>query len=94
MAEFWVIFGVFCGIDEFRNGLLHLGAQISEAQVDDLIMILDKDGDGEIDYSEFARWFGRGAPPPPMLPQARAAAAAQVRILLLAACCLYIHASD
>ena len=59
--------------DEFKNGLLALGAQISEAQIEDLIMILDKDGDGEIDYQEFARWFGRGPPPPPMLPQAKAA---------------------
>ena len=63
--------------DEFKNGLLSLGANISEGQIDDLVMILDKDGDGEIDYQEFARWFGRGAPPPPMLPQAKAAQEAQ-----------------
>ena len=59
--------------DEFKNGLLSLGANVSEAQIEDLITLLDKDGDGEIDYQEFARWFGRGAPPPPMLPQAKAA---------------------
>jgi Ca2+-binding EF-hand superfamily protein len=63
--------------DEFKNGLLSLGAKVTEAQIDDLITILDKDGDGEIDYQEFARWFGRGAPPPPMLPQAKAAQQAQ-----------------
>jgi Ca2+-binding EF-hand superfamily protein len=57
--------------DEFRNGLMSLGATISETQIYDLITILDKDGDGTIDYQEFARWFGAGPPPPPMLPQAK-----------------------
>ena len=58
--------------DEFRNGLASLGANVSEAQIDDLIMILDQDGDGEIDYQEFAAWFGAGPPPPPILPEVKA----------------------
>eukprot|EP01043_Picozoa_sp_COSAG02_P099358 COSAG02_NODE_35468_length_468_cov_0.487805_1_plen_143_part_10 len=52
-------------------------ALLAAVPIYDLVMILDKDGDGEIDYQEFARWFGRGAPPPPMLPQAKAAQQAQ-----------------
>ena len=35
---------------EFRQGLLSLGAQITEQQIDDLVTILDSDGDGVIDY--------------------------------------------
>ena len=57
--------------DEFKNGLMSLGANVSEAQIDDLITILDKDGDGEIDYREFSLWFGAGPPPPPVLPQVK-----------------------
>ena len=58
--------------DEFRSGLLALGAQITEEQVDDLVTILDKDGSGEIDYHEFGRWFGRGPPPAPPTPEVKA----------------------
>jgi len=54
---------------EFSRGLTKLGAQLSASQLDDLISILDKDGDGTIDYVEFARWFGAGPPPPPVLPE-------------------------
>ena len=56
---------------EFERGLKSLGAEIEPQQLDDLIAILDKDGDGSIDYSEFARWFGAGPPPPPELPEVR-----------------------
>ena len=63
--------------DEFRNGLASLGANVSEAQIDDLIMILDQDGDGEIDYQEFAAWFGSGPPPPPIMPEVQARIEAQ-----------------
>eukprot|EP01052_Picozoa_sp_SAG31_P029275 SAG31_NODE_2897_length_4936_cov_3.814348_3_plen_406_part_00 len=38
----------------------------------------DKDGDGEIDYPEFARWFGRGAPPAPPTPEVLARQAAKI----------------
>jgi Ca2+-binding EF-hand superfamily protein len=34
--------------DEFRNGLHSLGSEVSHEQVEDLIMILDTDGDGEV----------------------------------------------
>jgi hypothetical protein len=54
------------------QGLLSLGANISEVHVEDLITMLDNDGSGEINYTEFARWFGRGPPPPPMTQEMRA----------------------
>jgi hypothetical protein len=58
-------------------GLASLGTDISEERADDFFAILDRDGDGEIDYTEFARWFGAGPPPPPMLPQVKAMQDAQ-----------------
>jgi hypothetical protein len=54
---------------EFARGLKSLGAELDQQQLDDLITILDTDGNGTIDYSEFAKWFGAGPPPPPMLPE-------------------------
>ena len=63
--------------DEFKSGLLSLGATVSQSQLDDLLMILDTDGDGTVDYQEFARWFGNGPPPPPMLPETKARMDAQ-----------------
>ena len=66
--------------DEFRNGLAALGANISEAQIEDLITMLDHDGDGEIDYQEFARWFGAGPPPPPMTPEMKMRAQMQTEV--------------
>ena len=66
------------------------GAPIDDAQIDDIFALLDKDGDGSIDYQEFARWFGAGPPPPPMLPEIKlrldaqqdAGGAAQVTIAI------------
>ena len=42
---------------EFREGLRGLGINLPISQVEDLIATFDKDGDGEIDYSEFVREF-------------------------------------
>ena len=57
--------------EELQQGLAKLDVGVTPAEVNDFFDILDRDGDGEIDYSEFARWFGKGAPPPPVLPQVR-----------------------
>ena len=56
-------------VGELQRGLADLGAEVSAEQVADFFEILDQDGDGEIDYTEFAQWFGTGPPPPPALPQ-------------------------
>lgn len=53
------------------------GPAISDQQVKDIFAILDADGDGGIDYQEFARWFGNGPPPPPMLPETKSRMDAQ-----------------
>ena len=39
--------------EEFRIGLKSIGVPMTDAQLTDLIDILDEDGDGEIDYGEF-----------------------------------------
>ena len=41
--------------DEFRQGVKALVRGMDDATVDELITIVDKDGDGEIDYLEFAK---------------------------------------
>ena len=39
--------------EEFRTGLKSIGVPMTDDQLTKLIEILDEDGDGEIDYSEF-----------------------------------------
>jgi len=39
--------------DEFRQGLKGIGVPMDDEQLTKLIEILDEDGNGEIDYSEF-----------------------------------------
>ena len=41
--------------DEFRKGVKALVRGMTDEKVDSLIKIVDKDGDGEIDYLEFAK---------------------------------------
>eukprot|EP00698_Gefionella_okellyi_P008576 TRINITY_DN212_c1_g1_i1.p1 TRINITY_DN212_c1_g1~~TRINITY_DN212_c1_g1_i1.p1 ORF type:complete len:1273 (+),score=360.04 TRINITY_DN212_c1_g1_i1:159-3977(+) len=40
--------------DEFRNGLQHLGAPLSDTEFEKLLKRCDPDGTGEIDYDSFA----------------------------------------
>ena len=46
---------------ELTRGLTALSTGISTAQADDFFDILDQNGDGEIDYTEFARLDRRPA---------------------------------
>ena len=39
---------------EFRDGLKGIGVPLDDQQLTQLINLLDEDGDGEIDYGEFA----------------------------------------
>eukprot|EP01052_Picozoa_sp_SAG31_P060047 SAG31_NODE_19269_length_607_cov_1.496063_1_plen_85_part_10 len=48
---------------------MFVGSSLTDEQISDMMVLLDKDGDGEIDYREFARWFGRGPPPAPPTPE-------------------------
>ena len=43
---------------EFGEGMEALGVGITGRQVEDLLALLDRDGDGSIDYREFASEFG------------------------------------
>lgn len=50
---------------------------LSDQDISDMMMLLDSDGDVEIDYQEFAAWFGSGPPPPPIMPEVQARIEAQ-----------------
>ena len=41
--------------DELRHGLVSLGIEMSDARLADIVALLDRDHDGSIDYTEFAR---------------------------------------
>lgn len=41
-------------VEEFRKGLKAAKCGLADFQIDELMMLLDKDQDGEIDYSEFS----------------------------------------
>ena len=44
-----------------NTGLAGLGVQLPADQREAMLDMLDKDGDGDIDYEEFVRWFKGGA---------------------------------
>jgi len=44
----------FISTDELRNVLKSLGENMTEAEIDDMLQMADKNGDGQIDYHEFA----------------------------------------
>ena len=58
--------------EELKKGLASLGAAVSEQTIEDMFSMLDKDGDGSVEYMEFARWFGAGPPPAPTTPEVKA----------------------
>lgn len=45
-------------IDEFVNGLKPLGKPPTSSEIEDVIHVIDQDGDGEIDYLEFVTLIG------------------------------------
>ena len=44
--------------DEFRTGIRGVAPQVPSAAVEEMILSMDKDGDGEIDYLEFSKKYG------------------------------------
>jgi calmodulin len=40
--------------EELRHVMKSIGEQLTEAEIDEMIKLADKDGDGAIDYTEFA----------------------------------------
>ena len=54
---------------ELKQGLAVLGVTVPEQLVVDMFTLLDKDGGGDVEYMEFARWFGAGPPPAPLTPE-------------------------
>jgi Ca2+-binding EF-hand superfamily protein/CRP-like cAMP-binding protein len=67
-------------VEEFRNGLHYIGVELSESQFAELLDMVDADGGGQIDYTEFAEnlaraddqfyssWFSGEAGPEAQLP--------------------------
>ena len=45
---------------EFRKTLTTLGEQMSEEEVDEMMAVLDKDGDGNLNYEEFLQFIVHG----------------------------------
>lgn len=46
--------------DEFRTGMARLNVGLTIQQIEDLLMVVDKDGSGSLDYTEFMEMFGDG----------------------------------
>ena len=72
---------------EFRTGLRALSKKgkafdftVKAYQIEELIQLLDADGNGSIDYSEFVAWFSpKAAPKATAAPAARSAPAAKAK---------------
>ena len=50
--------------EEFRTGVSSLNPNIDRESIASLIDVMDKDGDGEIDYLEFAKQYGSASTAP------------------------------
>ena len=55
------------------------GFELEKGTADDVFAMLDKDGDGFIDFVEFTAWFGSGAPPVPVSAEVKERIKSSVR---------------
>jgi len=57
----------FVGAAEIRHVLINIGEQVTDEEVDEMIKMIDKDGDGQVSFDEFYEMVTGGKKPPPGL---------------------------
>eukprot|EP00904_Undaria_pinnatifida_P003072 jgi/Undpi1/12766/HiC_scaffold_6.g02434.m1 len=66
----------FVGAAEIRHVLINIGEQVTDDEVDEMIRMVDRDGDGQVSFTEFYQMVTGGNSPPPGLGGAGGPAAA------------------
>jgi serine/threonine-protein phosphatase 2B regulatory subunit len=54
----------FVGAAELRHVLINIGEQVTDEEVDEMIRMVDKDGDGQVSFDEFYEMVTGKQPPP------------------------------
>ena len=57
----------FVGAAEIRHVLINIGEQVTDEEVDEMIRMVDTDGDGQVSFDEFYSMVAGGKRPPPGL---------------------------
>lgn len=57
----------FVGAAEIRHVLINIGEQVTDEEVDEMIRMVDSDGDGQVSWEEFYAMVTGGKKPPPGL---------------------------
>jgi len=57
----------FVGAAEIRHVLINIGENVTDEEVDEMIRMVDKDGDGQVSFDEFYEMVTGGNKPPPGL---------------------------
>lgn len=57
----------FVGAAEIRHVLINIGENVTDEEVDEMIRMVDKDGDGQVSFDEFYEMVSGGRKPPPSL---------------------------
>lgn len=57
----------FVGAAELRHVLVNIGEKVSDDEVDEMIRMVDGDGDGQVSFDEFYEMVSGGKKPPPGL---------------------------
>ncbi|CAM9611130.1 unnamed protein product [Discosporangium mesarthrocarpum] len=57
----------FVGAAEIRHVLINIGEQVTDEEVDEMIRMVDRDGDGQVSFTEFYQMVTGGKQPPPGL---------------------------
>ena len=66
----------FVGAAEIRHVLVNIGENVTDDEVDEMIRMVDKDGDGQVSFDEFYAMVTGGNDPPPGLWEGPGAGAA------------------
>ena len=54
----------FVGAAEIRHVLINIGEQVTDEEVDEMIRMIDRDGDGQVSFAEFFEMVTGGRQPP------------------------------